>query len=605
MVKQGSGRQPSEPVDLVANNNDGNESVDSLEAYHRRRNNPSDDRDTFENMEKALRGVEVALQTNTIDRRSPSSDDSIRSDVGQFMEYNPNPVSRYSAGRRIKQTESDADRLAVAAAKTHALLMGTGPEATLADSSTQDSPTRFDDDDYVANMIADVKRRRSKKRVQRTYWQTYDSEDREVDGQSTAMQIDDEMDNSTLTGTCYSEDEDEDDVLGALCGFFEEQHKMCLGDVKDEMRHQTTRKRRTQKKKKNRRKKRSVRGEGENTREDATLEGTVISGYTREDTTLGGTVLSGYTRDDVTLEGTALSGYTREDTTMAGTLLSGYTRDDTTLEGTALSGYTREDATTSDSTREVTLTTSASTREDTTTSGSTEYTPPVLLEPNFLAEDDDGVENESLSEKAFSLIERVCSGSGSWFEGSEQSQSEGAKRGNIKATGSSVVALSVKERLYRTKSQQSAIAMQNSEEYSNKSMSSNPLIRTPTQSELKAIYESTTREEDDADTVEMSNQRQRNELNMVGRDESAKSTKATAAQKKESFRHKLFSSISKKTGLLKGTDNSTPVSPDRTVATGNSDTSIESQSREEDDDVCASYAALAITRTKSKVLISI
>eukprot|EP00984_Skeletonema_dohrnii_P035312 scaffold34938_cov128-Skeletonema_dohrnii-CCMP3373.AAC.1 len=97
MVKQGSGRQPSEPVDLVTNNNDGNKSVDSLEAYHRRRNNPSDDRDTFENMEKALRGVEVFLQTNTIDRRIPSSDDSIRSDVGQFMEYNPNPVSRYSA----------------------------------------------------------------------------------------------------------------------------------------------------------------------------------------------------------------------------------------------------------------------------------------------------------------------------------------------------------------------------------------------------------------------------------------------------------------------------------------------------------------------------
>eukprot|EP00984_Skeletonema_dohrnii_P012267 scaffold4960_cov128-Skeletonema_dohrnii-CCMP3373.AAC.5 len=459
--------------------------------------------------------------------------------------------------------------------------MGNGPEATtLADSSMQDSPTRFDDDDYVANMIADVKRRRSKKRVQQTYWQTYDSEDREVDGENTAMHIDDEMDNSTLTGTCYSEDEDEDDVLGALCGLFEEQHKMCLGDVNDEMRHQTTRKRRTQKKKKNRRKKRSARGEGGNAREEATLEGTVISGYTREDTTLGGTVLSGYTRDDTTLEGTALTGYTREG-----------------------------NATTSDSTREVTLTTSASTREDTTTSGSTEYTPPVLLEPNFLAEDDDGVENESLSEKAFSLIERICSGSGSWFEGSEQSQSEGAKRGDIKATGSSVVALSVKERLYRTKSQQSAIAMQNSEEYSNKSMSSNPLIRTPTQSELKAIYESTTREEDDADTVEMSNQRQRNELNMVGRDETAKPTKAAAAQKKKSFRQKLFSSMSKKTGLLKGTapsiDSSKPASPDRTVATGTSDTSIESQSREEDDDVCASYAALAITRTKSKVLISI
>mmetsp|Transcript_21740 Transcript_21740/g.43527 ORF Transcript_21740/g.43527 Transcript_21740/m.43527 type:complete len:582 (+) Transcript_21740:49-1794(+) len=581
MVKQGSERQPSEPVDLVANNNDGKESVDSFEDYLRRRNNPSDDRGTFENMEKALRGVEVALQTNTIDRRSPSSDDSIRSDVGQFMEYNPNPVSRYSAGRRIKQTESDADRLAVATAKTHALLMGTGTGATLADSSTQDSPTRFDDEDYVANMVADVKRRRSKKRVQRTYWQTYDSEDREVDGQSAAMHIDDEMDNSTLTGTCYSEDEDEDDVLGALCGFFGEQHKMCLGNVKDEMRHQTTRKKRRAQKKKNRRKKRSVRGEGKHACEDATLEGTVISGYTREDTTLGGTVLSGYTRDDVT------------------------------LEGTALSGYTRGDATTSDSTREVTLTTSGSTREDTTTSGSTEYTPPVLLEPNFLAEDDDGGENESLSEKAFSLIERVCSGSGSWFEGSEQSsQSEGAQRGDIKATGSSMVALSVKERLYRTKSQQSAIAMQNSEEYSNKSMPSSPLIRTPTQSELKAIYESTSRAEDDADTVEMSNQRQRNELNLAGRDESAKPTKATAAQKKKSLRHKLFSSMSKKTGLLKGTApsidvSSTPASPDRTVATGTSDTSIESQSREEDDDVCASYAALAITRTKSKVLISI
>ena len=118
------------------------------------------------------------------------------------------------------------------------------------------------------------------------------------------------------------------------------------------------------------------------------------------------------------------------------------------------------------------------------------------------------------------------------------------------------------------------------------------------------------RTEADDDTVEMSNQRHRNGLNKVV---STKTAAVAAEQKKKSFRHKLFSSRSKKKGLLKDAAQSTskdtssmPVSPARTAATGISDTtSLESQSRDEDDDVCASYAALAITRTNSKVLISI
>ena len=399
MVKQGSGWPPSctsqpqpieweETTDLVANN-DGNESVDSLEACLRTSNSPSDDRDTFEKMEQALRDAEeVVFQINNIDRRSPSNG-SIQSDVGNFMDLrsNPNPVSKYSAGGK-EQTEDVIDRLAVA--KTYPLSTGTeteddtlelttvgsgtyfsyndpvkryvpdgkqeqskdeisralfGENVTV-DSSTQDESLTRSDEDYVANMVADVKRRRSKKEVQQTYWQKYDLEDREVDGErsGTLYIDDDEMDNSTLTGTFYSEDEDGTLDDSWMCGLREKQRHssrenlkenvlgllenactgdLCLGAVEDEISNQITKKQWVQRKK-NRRKS-SRRGEARDAQEDATLEGgTVLSGYTREDATLADTLLSGSTRGGTTF----LSGYTREDATMTGTttLLSGSIR---------------------------------------------------------------------------------------------------------------------------------------------------------------------------------------------------------------------------------------------------------------------------------------
>ena len=598
-MKDSKYKMMKQPVDLVENNNDdGNESVDSLEVCLQARNNTFDDRDTpDEKMQKALRGIEEALNTNKIINRrsSSSSDESMRSDVGKFMDImpsssnKPNPVTRYSPGGN-KQEGGDADHLAMA--KIHALSTGIEAEDTsLAGSSSQDSPSSFDDY-YVAKMVADIQRRRSKKEMQKTYGQTYDLEDRgEVDGEIITLRIDDEMDNSTSSGTCYSDDEGEDCILGELRGlFFETQRKISLlGNERDEIRKDDTRKRRAQNKK--------------SASEEVTLEDTVLSGFTCEDATL--------------FEGTAISGYTCEDTTFAGTLLSGSTRGETIMSGTTeyeMSALER---------------------------------PALLAEPNYLAEDDNGREDESASNKAFFLIHNICFGP--WFRSNDNqsSQSEGAKviEGETNAKESDVVAFSVNEDLERTRSKQSEVAAANElkeRESSNKSMSDTALVRTPTQSELKTIYESGLTDgkkspllikdkpfsktvstfraqtnanlfspitEDDAGTVETSNQRQRNELNTGRCDESAKPSVA-ADEKKKSLCHKIFSFRSKKKWRLKDTapliDSSTmPVSPARTVATGTSDTSIESKSRDEDDDVCASYAALAITRTKSKVLISI
>lgn len=552
-----------QPVDLVAkNDNDGNESVDSLDVFLERRNNSPDDRATFEAMKKALRGVEEVLNTNTIHRRSPSLDDSMRSDVGKFMDMpsRPDPVTRYSAGEN-KHAGGDANHLAMA--KSHALSVGIEYGDKLTGSSMQDSPSRFDDDnDYdVANMVADTQRGRSTKRMQQRYRHL---EDREGDGESTTLHIDDEMDSSTSSGTCYSDGEGEDCTLGLgeLCGVFEKQRQICIGNVRDEIIKYNDRKRRSHNKKN--RRKRSTRREGSASKDSV--------GFTREDATLGDTVISGYTREDSTLTETIMSGSTEYEMAV--------------LER-----------------------------------------PPLLAEPNYLAEDDYGKEDESTSNKVFYLIHNICSGPcfRSNDNDKQSSQSEVAKviEGEANAKESDVVAYSVKEHLDRTRSKQSDVAAVNNlkkSESLNKSMgmASTALIRKPTQSELKAIYESScrsqtnsnvapSRTDDDADTVEMGNQ-QRTELNRVGCDESAK---PATDRKKKSLRHILFSFKSKKTGRLKFTapstdDSATPVSPARTVATGTSDISIEStRDEDDDDDVFASYAALAMTRTKSKILIEI
>lgn len=597
-----------------ADNDDVNESesVDSLEAcllWARNRNDSSDDRDAFEKMEKTLRGVEEALQPGSpIDRRSsPSSDDSLMSDGGKFMDMrsksNPTPVSCHSvAAGSNKQLE---------VAKAYALCMGIEVEDALENLSRVDGDK---DDDFVANLdvVASVERKRSKEERQKSDSQTHASEDRQVvDREFTVLHPDDEMSTSTGRSSYYSDSEDDDDeedevnVLGELWGLIDEQRKAWLGNVRDEIRNQRIIRRRRARMRKIRRKRSARRRrEGRNARDDATQEGTFATGHAYNEDTLEGTVsTSGYTGEDATIEGTIGSGYTRE--------------EDTTLAGTILSGSTRGGETTT-----------------TTISGSTtEYEMPVpvkkkpslLLEPNYLAEeeDDDDGENESIGNKVFSMIHNnVCSGT--WFKcQSPQNEVEDAtaNKTNTNAKESNVGIMSVKERLdllVQGLQLDSDVAAANVVKKNNNSMESRPLVRAPTQKELKAIYyerrateakkplqlTDSPRPEADDDTVEMSN------LNKVA------STKTAAVavdyQKKKSFRHKLFSSRSKKKGLSKGgsaavaQSSRMPVSPARTAATGTSDTtSLESQSRDEDDDVCASYAALAITRTDSKTLISI
>jgi len=172
-----------------------------------------------------------------------------------------------------------------------------------------ESPTRSDDDDYVANMVADVKRRRSRKEVQQTYWQTYDSADREVDGESTTVYVDDE---STLTGAFYSEDEDGSLDDYSMCELLEKQRRkknqmgnvlglmenctfeLCLGGVEDKVPKQSVEKRCVQSKKS--RRKSCRRGVARDAPEDATVEDTALSGYNREDATLAGTLLSSSTK---------------------------------------------------------------------------------------------------------------------------------------------------------------------------------------------------------------------------------------------------------------------------------------------------------------------
>ncbi len=121
-------------------------------------------------------------------------------------------------------------------------------------------------------------------------------------------------------------------------------------------------------------------------------------------------------------------------------------------------------------------------------------------------------------------------------------------------------------------------------------------------------------------TIETSYQRQQNELNMMRCEMTekpwTKKVRAVSAlqQPTKAFLPQLFSFKRNKKGPNKTTTtasssaivnaSSTPASPARTaISTGTSDTSIESRSY--DDDVLTSYAALAITRTGSRVLISI
>lgn len=627
-----------------------NESIDSLEACLRSSTPSSDDCDTFEKMEQALQCAVKAGRPN------------------------PNPISRYSSRGIKKQRGGDIDLFTLA--ETNPFSEGTFTEDdTLAltslgsgtffsaddrveqhvpndkrkqskdeisraifdanrtvHSSTQGSQSRFDDD-YVSNMVEDTKRRRSRKKVEPSYWQSYDLETVEstmyTDDEPT-MYLNDEVDNSTLTGTFDSEGEgttprDDGGCLGLICP-----GDLWLRDGEDEMPYQIT-KEQWARRKKNRRK------SSNNAQEDATLEGTLLSEYTREDT----------------LENTVLSGSTK-----GGTLTSG--------------------------------------------SFTAEYEMPVsdthalFTEPEFLM-GDDVEENELTGNKAFDVIHNVCSGSlfhrsgdakgfQLFIKQSFQSKGEGAtmKTRSTAANESEVATLSVKDHLERVRSRQSVKEaaretmesdvkesedlnriesgksmtkdVKESEDGKESSVTTNiSLVRTPSQNELKAIYErissaeksnaspltkpklfkramssfrrqtsskvsapsfeanfneiqaftvtvtsadpkqgaSTEKINNDLDTFESSNGRQQDELLMMGC-EPAKITKESSS------RSKLFSfKIKKNTPRI---DAKSPASPARTARTSASEASIESRSG---DDLFPSDPELCITRKGGRVLISI
>ena len=583
------------------NDNDGNGSDDGLDDCFQSSIGPSSDHVLFDKMERAL---DIALQPNGDNDFRSSSLDGCSGDLGNIVGMqctaNPNSDSRNADDKSI-QTEGDANRLAKA--KTQALSL----KAKIGDKSMQqqDSPSRFYDEDYVANMIADIRRRRGKKKIQQTYWQTYDSEQRELDGKSSApvsSYADDKiMDNSTIfsgLSSYYSESEDDESAMDESYGSYYDQRRrhsprrsqnrdilemindLCVGNARCDISHRVTR---------------TQRDRGERIRGKHNAKG------------------EGDAQEDATLEGTTFSEYTREDTTLAGTLFSG-----TTKEETIMSGFT------------------------------TEYDMPtpikssLLTEPNFLSEDEDGEEeNESAGDSAFAVIHNLCSNN--WFRCGKDGDNT-VKKVDNNANESKVTAQSVKEhfldRIQQSCSQgleetttkeettvQDAKVQQECLNTRNESMESSVVIMQRSQNELKAIYDecnkakskcnkpttlqldSTKRtsvddDDDDDETVEMSNRKPKNESIEVVE------TSTPTKQTRKWFRPKFFSPKKKKSSpvQIEPTKNCLPVSPARTAETIGTSVSSDQSSKvslDEDDDVYASYAELAITRTRSKTLVSI
>ncbi|KAL7449825.1 hypothetical protein ACHAWC_001845, partial [Mediolabrus comicus] len=646
-------------------NTDDNESVDSLEACLRetQQQSPFDDRETFDKMEQALRDAQRVL--NIDENVGGNSDDADLMD----LRSNPNhPVTYYTSDDIMKRKEDKdiADNLTFT--KSKATEEGTEDDTfdvtTLGESEgffsdndpiktaisvgrkqitqsrdevsralydangtvnssmqyTSQTPRSDNDDDYVTNMVEDTKRRRRKNEHKPSYWDTYDSE---TVGSATIYQ-DDELDNSTLTGTYYtfedatleddrderrrdsSREENEEEImddLDLLCS-----GELCMGidEEEDELPRQITKKEWKQKREKDRRNSSKQHGGEEvtDTREDAS---TFLSGYTREDT----------------LEGATGGG--------TNSLLSG-------------DSYTAENG--------------ISAPKETT-----------LSEPEFLVDGNEG-------ENAFDFINNVCSSS--WFRcgGYGAKKEDGIKNEGNEAKELDVAApVSVKERLRSTAMEAAkGSTEQDTKErdklkQSKSDMSSNRIIRSPSQDELRAIYESTSTVENtkpsliskaksfnrtvssfrrqkssklaspsaepnwsneihaftvsvtsadpkqgasteminrDVDSIEITSQCKRDALNL----NNEKSKNPSSARS----RSRLFTFKSKKdsksiaassVGNKQPSTGSKlpPASPARTAATGTSDSSIESRSS--DDDTSLSDAELAITRTGSRILISI
>lgn len=625
-----------------------NESVDSLEACLREKQqqSPFDDRETFDKMEQALRDAQKVLNI----------DENV--DGRYCGDANNHPVTYYTSDDITKRkedskateegTEDDAFDVTTLGesegffsdndpVKT-AIPVGRKKQTTqsrhevsqaLYDANgTVDSSMQYTgpDDDYVANMVEDTKRRRRKNEHKPSYWDTYDTE---TVGSATIYQ-DDELDNSTLTGTYYTfedasleDDRDEratmqhdsSDDLDLLCS-----GELCMDfDEEDELPRQITKKEWRQKREKDRRNSSKHHGGKEvtDTREDATLDGTFLSGYTREDT-LEGTILSGAT-------GTLMSGAT-------GTLLSGAT--DSLLSG---GSYTAENETSAQKEKS-------------------------LSEPEFLVDGDEG-------ENAFDFINNVCSSS--WFRcgGYGAKMKDGInKKGNMAKELDEAAPVSVKERIRSTAveaakgSTEQDTKERDELKQSKSEMSSNRIIRSPSQDELRAIYESTSTAENikpsllskakslnrtvssfrrqkssklaspsaepswsneihaftvsvtsadpkqgastemiNRDVVEITCQCKRDALNLNNQ-------KSRMPPSSTRSRSRLFTFKSKKKDSKCIAESSVgtklpPASPARTAATGTSDSSIESRSS--DDDTSLSDAELAITRTGSRILVSI
>ena len=179
-------------------NTDDNESVDSLEACLReKQQSPFDDRETFDKMEQALRDAQKVLNIdenvggNSTKRKEDEDDtfDVTTLDESEGFFSDNDPVNTIPVGRKeTTQSRNEVSR---------ALYDANG---TVDSSMQYTSPTY--DDDYVTNMVEDTKRRRRKNEHKPSYWDTYDS----VTVGSATIYHDDELDNSTLTGTYYFED---------------------------------------------------------------------------------------------------------------------------------------------------------------------------------------------------------------------------------------------------------------------------------------------------------------------------------------------------------------------------------------------------------------
>ena len=222
----------------------------------------------------------------------------------------------------------------------------------------------------------------------------------------------------------------------------------------------------------------------------------------------------------------------------------------------------------------------------------------LFSEPNFLAEDDgEEGENELVSDKAFAVIQNVCSSS--WLQNGKVYQLFSKQSFQSKGEGTTVSTRSKHQSVEQGWEETVAKYVKESEDLNRsriKVMTGISMIRKPPQDELKAIYESISSAEGKKPSLTKEPiEIQASTVNSAARKKGklTKEAPALTTKQKKSFRPRLFSFTRKKCHA------NTPVSPAPTEATSNSDTSVESQSLDDDD------AELAITRSESRILISI